>query len=573
MRIGVGVSTGTEVVCAALVMIDDDGTETVEYRTVSSDRQANTDMGDLVTSAIELMASLIPRTVVAAGHDRPDAIAVTYRTEDHAERIRTALAHTSRDIRLVTESSAALERLVSTGLIDRYDTVALVDLGASGMSVSVVDRADGTVLAHGRSDDFDGNTLNKLVKDLVQDMTRDDMRDDIRDDRGIGSARYRSIKERLSFTDEATIERVRGLPLTVHRASFDAAAAPFFGKAVGYVQSVVEETPRRPEAVVVLGGGAHIPLLATTLSARLNVPVVRLAEPDAVLAVGAATFAASRTGGRYLTVPARRATVNKRVSRYSGAVAAAFLAGGLVLAYGVQTLTPTDDRTVSPAGTETIPGAPGDLVPGADGFDGSSAETDASPAPDSGDAGGQSDARYPTGPVDGPTSAVPETSTPGSQSPSTVPSTTPELRPAPDLSQIPWPDRVPTPSSPDSTTPPEEVPSGDPESTTPPLAPTTPGATPSGPTSTPVEIATPPAESAPAPTFSAPLSADPDRTAASGSPGATQELSPPPTVWSPPVDIDAPQISAVPSDDSLPRSTSEAPITSDSQQSVVPTAP
>ncbi|MGB6072917.1 MAG: hypothetical protein WBG53_20475, partial [Rhodococcus sp. (in: high G+C Gram-positive bacteria)] len=60
MRVGVGISTGSEVVCAALVTVDIDGSRTVEYRTVSTDRQANTDIGDLVTSAIELMASLIP---------------------------------------------------------------------------------------------------------------------------------------------------------------------------------------------------------------------------------------------------------------------------------------------------------------------------------------------------------------------------------------------------------------------------------------------------------------------------------------------------------------------------------
>ncbi len=293
MRVGVGISTGSEVVCAALVTVDTDGSRTVEYRTVSADRQANTDIGDLVTSAIELMASLIP------GHRSPDAIAVTYRTEEHAAGIRAALAHTTRDVRLVPESAAASAHLATTGLIDRYDTIALVDLGASGMSVTVTDRTAETVLAHGRSDAVAGDALDVLVKNLVQDMTRDNLRDDIRDNRGIGSARYRSIKERLSQEDEVRIERYSGIPLTVTRDAFEAAVTPTFDTAARFVRRVFDESTHEPEVIVLIGGGAHIPLLASTLTDMFHAPVVRLPEPDAVLAVGAAAVAASAGGGGY----------------------------------------------------------------------------------------------------------------------------------------------------------------------------------------------------------------------------------------------------------------------------------
>ena len=524
MRVGVGVSTGSEVVCAALVTVDTDGSRAIEYRTVSADRQANTDIGDLVTSAIELMASLIP------GHRSPDAIAVTYRTEEHAAGIRAALAHTTRDVRLVPESAAASAHLATTGLIDRYDTIALVDLGASGMSVTVTDRTAETVLAHGRSVAVGGDALDALVKNLVQDMTRDNLRDDIRDDRGIGSARYRSIKEQLSLEDEVRIERYSGIPLTVTRAAFDTAVAPIFDTAAQFVRGVFDESTHEPQAIVLIGGGAHIPLLATTLTDLFHAPVIRLPEPDAVLAVGAAAVAASVVGGRYQLVTATRNTAG-RMSRYSGAIAAAVVAGGLVLAYGVQTMTPADDPSVSPAGSaaESATGSDDVGAPIAEGY--STDENSSTPG------------RPPVDRSDPTATTIDSTGSSARFTTTAPPTSTPTLRPAPDLPRIEWPiDPSPNPVSPDVTTgisfePPISV-------TTSPVRPSEPieSSEPSnpteivpGPTPEPTTEVTP--EFAPVPTESISVPT-PDT---SGS-NPTPELTAPPTVWSPP--IAAPEPSA-----------------------------
>ncbi|MCJ0977993.1 Hsp70 family protein [Rhodococcus sp. ARC_M12] len=531
MRIGVGISTGSEVVCAALVTIDTDGSRTVEYRTVSADRQANTDIGDLVTSAIELMASLIP------GHRSPDAIAVTYRTEEHAAGIRAALAHTTRDVRLVPESAAAFAHLATTGLVDRYDTIALVDLGAAGMSVTVTDRSAETVLAHDRSDVVGGDALNALVKNLVQDMTRDNLRDDLRDDRGIGSARYRSIKEQLSRNDEVRIERYSGIPLTVTRGAFDAAATPMFDAAARFVREVFDRSTHEPEAIVLIGGGAQIPVLATTLTGSFHAPVIRIAEPDAVLAVGAAGVAATVVGSSFQLVTATRTTAG-RMSRYSGAIAAAVVAGGLVLAYGVQTMAPADDPSVSPAGSATRPATESTDAgrPIAEGYspDEDSATTEGVP-------GDRPDPRQTTIESTGSSTRVTTTD---------APTTTPTLRPAPDLPPFEWPvDPTSNPVSP-------EVTSGipiDPSTpvTTIPVRPSEPveSSTPSdtteivpGPTPEPTVEATP--ESTPVPTGSISV----PTTDASGS-EQTPELTAPPTVWSPPVSAPSsePLSAAVPS--------------------------
>jgi hypothetical protein len=529
MRVGVGVSTGSEGVCAALVTVESDGSHAVEYRTVSADRQAKIDVGDLVTSAVELMASLVP------GDRQPDSIAVTFRTEEHAARIRAALAHTTRDVRLVPEAAAASAHLATTGLVDGYDTIALVDLGASGLSVTVARRTDGLVLSYGRSEAIAGVVLDALVKDLVQNMTLDNLRDDIRDDRGIGSARYRAIKELLSHENDARIERYSGVPLTVSRAAFETAASPLFDEAAQFVRSVFDESTHEPEAIVLIGGGAHIPLLAKSLTDTFHARIVRLPEPDAVLAVGAAVVAASVTDNDYPLVAAARRTAG-RMGRYSGAIAAAVVAGGLVLAYGLQTMTPADDPSVSPAGSATEPAAAGDPGrPAAEGYPPGDTPTSTRDSAD---------------PI-GPAATTADSSRPTSGlTASSAPTTTPTLRPAPDLPRIDWPmDPAPESSSPDAGT----------SVTVEPSTPVSPGptTTPAPTTSSPVEPTPAPGETPDTTTPSGPIELSPGPTprpsAESVPPSSeiptesitvpttvvrgsdpTPELTAPPTVWSPP---------------------------------------
>ncbi|MBY4276942.1 Hsp70 family protein [Rhodococcus fascians] len=554
MRVGVGVSTGSEGVCAALVTVESDGSHAVEYRTVSADRQAKIDVGDLVTSAVELMASLVP------GDRQPDSIAVTFRTQEHAARIRAALAHTTRDVRLVPEAAAASAHLATTGLVDGYDTIALVDLGASGLSVTVARRTDGVVLSYGRSEAIGGVVLDALVKDLVQNMTLDNLRDDIRDDRGIGSARYRAIKELLSHENEARIERYSGVPLTVSRAAFETAASPLFDEAAQFVRSVFDESTHEPEAIVLIGGGAHIPLLAKSLTDTFHARIVRLPEPDAVLAVGAAVVAASVTDNDYPLVSAARRTAG-RMGRYSGAIAAAVVAGGLVLAYGLQTMTPAEDPSVSPAGSATEPVAAGDAGrPAAEGYSPSDTPTST---------------RYSADPI-GPAATTADSSRPTSRLPaSSAPTTTPTLRPAPDLPRIDWPmDPAPESSSPDAGTSVTVEPSTpvSPEPTTTP-APTT--SSPVEPTPAPGETSEPttpsgPIELSPGPTPRPSAGSVPESsevptgsitvptTVVRGS-DPTPELTAPPTVWSPPPAVSGQSVEPRTSPDTAAPRTSEPP--------------
>ncbi|SNT44284.1 Hsp70 family protein [Rhodococcoides kyotonense] len=525
MRVGLGVSTGTEVVCAALIVAEDDGSYSVEYRTVSADTQANTDIGDLVSSAVELMSSLAP---VEPGHGahsserrEPDTVAVSYRTPEQASSIRSACAHSNRAIALIPESAAAHAFLAESGLIARYRTVAVVDIGASGTTISILDSHSGTVLATERTETFGGNVVDALVKDLVHGnpVRSRDVRDDLRDERGIGSARYRAVKEHLSTHDSADLDRNDGAS-AVDRADLDAAILPL-------VATVGHSTARLAanhelEAVVLIGGGANTPSVRTAFEATLRLPVLAVSEPDAVLAQGAAQVSLSGNAHLYPTVGARSDGQTKSVGRFSGALVGALVVGGIVLAYGVQTLTPSDDSGYSPAGS-AVPSEPQTTV---DEQVLNTTTRDAS----SGNSGQQlpatstrSDASYSQRPTS--TTAAVDPSSPGTTS-----TRTPTLHPAPDLPVIPYPAQPTEPSPPPVTQTPEPSTSPPAESTTEPVTPTpSPEESSESPSDTPSDSPseTPSRSTAVVPAPSIPTT-DVDR--APLSPG----LEPPPTVWSPP---------------------------------------
>lgn len=521
MRIGIGVSTGTEVVCAALVVIDDDGSHTVEYRTVSSDSEVNTDIGDLVVSAIELMASLAPSPAGQGAHANerrePDAIAVAHRTPGQATSVRSASSHSSRSIMLVPESDAAFAYLDDSGAIARYSAATIVDIGATGTTASIVHTGTGEVGAGDRTEHFSGDVINRLVKDIVHGSpdAEQAVRDDLRDDRGIGSARYRSVKEHLSTHDAAEVGHAHGTS-TVDRATFDDAVRPYVVSAAQFVARTATDGNLTPEAVVLIGGGAHIPLVRAEFEAVLDLPVLAPGEPDTVLAKGAALLALSAASGRYPAVGVG-APAGRSIGRFSGAIAGALLAGGIVLAYGIQNLTPSDGSTVSPAGSAVSSTDDAAIAeqPIVNTGAASATATSAGRVPATSE--GYSN-EYERTRSSSPAPALTQ-----------LPSTTPSLHPAPDLPVIPWPARPTTPAptqpetttpvtpSPDSTTVPPPTESPGESSSTPAPTPEPPSEVPEG--STELE---PPTPSAAVPT-----------TEVNGTPHSP-DLSPPATVWTPP---------------------------------------
>nr|WP_296777617.1 Hsp70 family protein [Rhodococcus sp. (in: high G+C Gram-positive bacteria)] len=557
MKVGIGVSTGIEVVCATLVIQEDDGTRSIEYRTVSADSEVNTDIGDLVVSAVELMASLAPSPEGQGAHTHarrePDAIVVAHRTSAHAASIRSAFSHSHRRVFLVSESDAAHAFLEDSGLVARYGTVAVVDVGASGTTASVIDAHSGAVQAAERTAHFSGDVINRLVKDLVHGTSTAEksVRDDLRDDRGIGSARYRSVKEHLSAHESAEVGGVGGTA-SVDRAAFDEAIRPYAVSAAQFTSRVSTSSTGAPEAVVLIGGGAKIPVVGAVFGNTLGIPVIAPGEPDTILAKGAAYLAVTGPDGRYAAAGVGTDSTGRSIGRFGGAVAGALLVGGIVLAYGIQTLTPSGDSSFAPAGTE---------APNAESTAGQSSsapqwQTTADPIAST---GGEATREYSTDI----SSTPPTRSSASGTGETTAPSSTPTLHPAPNLPVIDWPS-VPTdgsdrqPTSPPSTistatttttvtAPPVTISpvtttpgtGGSTELQPPPDAPTlsaTPAA-PEGPASGSVETS-PPRGTASIPT-----------TEVDGTPPTSRVLTPPPTVWTPPPAGESVEVTTAPTAD------------------------
>ncbi|MEV6216389.1 Hsp70 family protein [Nocardia sp. NPDC051833] len=450
MRTSLGISAGNEVVCSALVATGPAGEQSFDYRVVSADA-AHSDLGDLVSSSIELMTTQLPVTQGAAmageplgryssgAHRRdeparsrpPTSVAVAFRNKEQAQAIRAATTR-HRDLRLVPEGTAAMTYLRDTGLLDRYATVAVVDLGATGLTVTVVDYADGTILHTERTPTLSGNAIDELIYHHLVDLHY--ARRGTRPNRGTLTNRGRAAKEHLSIAPAVTIDHVAGQPLKLTRSDFEELIGGLLRNIALFTASVFTRAPKYPEAVAVIGGCANIPAVVETLHGRLDVPVITVPDPEAVIAKGAA-LVADAAAPSALQVAALGDAPNSTFTKVAGTLAGAVVVVGLVIGYGVQAVSP-DPADVTPAGTSsTVRQPPLPVVP-------QQAPTPANR--ESTDRTGVTNAP-PTTEV--PTTQVPTTTTPliappppptpGQVAPST---TAPTLRPDPNLPQIPYPE-------------------------------------------------------------------------------------------------------------------------------------
>lgn len=461
MRTSLGISAGNEVVCSALVTTAANGSRKFDYRVVSAEQHS--DLGDLVASSIELMTTQLPAShphetvfgphVPAAPRTSgldvvaerpPTGVAVAYRGKEQAQAIRMATGK-HREPQLVPETTAALTFLRDTGLLDRYGTVSVIDLGASGCTVTVADPADGAVLHSARSTTVSGRALDDLLyRNLVDQHYA---RRGTRPNRSVLINRARTAKEHLSVTQAVTVDHIAGRPLKLTRTDFELLAGPLFRELARFTTRTFGLADRAPEAVVVIGGGANIPAVLETLRSELDLPVLTVPDPDAVIAKGAALLADTASSTTPIGALAPDKTGNTLLKAF-GTVAGAIVVVGLIIGYGVNTGTPDADDDVTPAGTTssaqippTTTAAPTTVAP-----------TTTEPAPEPTEE--PADADVPVVPTyestyeppvitESDTGTAPSTgSEPNSttESTSTTSTTAPTLRPDPNLPPIPFPE-------------------------------------------------------------------------------------------------------------------------------------
>jgi hypothetical protein len=449
MRTSLGISAGNEVVCSALVATAPNGAQEFDYRIVSADA-AHSDLGDLVASSIELMTTQMPREFVyphgahaagpAAGTPEPmpapGAIAVAYRDREQAVAIRSAIGRQRRDVQLIPESTAALTYLRHTGLLDRYETVGLIDLGACGMTVSVADVADDAVLHTERTNAVSGNAMDELIYHHLLDCHF--ARRGTRPNRTMLINRSRAAKEHLSIAPAVTIDHVAGQPLKLTRADFQELIADLLREAAVYAAAVFARAPKYPRAVTVIGGCANMAAVINGLGDLLDITVLTVPEPEAATAKGAALVADSAQPSPFPVISLGSDATPGTFTKLVGTLAGAVVVLGLVIGYGVKELVPTVNHDdVTPAGTSRTADFPTT----------SAVPLPAPPASPSGTTADQSEpGRHPVST----TTSLPESTADADQlttptttttPPSTAPATTGvPLRPDPGLPPIPLPD-------------------------------------------------------------------------------------------------------------------------------------
>ncbi|UDG99045.1 Hsp70 family protein [Rhodococcus opacus] len=249
--------------------------------------------------------------VVAAGRDLPEELAaesigvvlagapdagpvratgVAYRDEAQAGAVQAAMARQQLvNYQLVTEASAALKFLDVSGALGDHATLVFYDLGSSGLTVSVVDRATGEVVETVRTDTVSGDVFDRLIRDNQLENKRIEEPGDAAAGLAL-DLRCREAKERLSTGGAVAVPGDGGL-LLLSRDVFDALIGVTVESSARLARDVIAKSGRTPDAVVLIGGGARIPLVRSVLQSWLGLPVVVPDHPELVAAQGAALLA------------------------------------------------------------------------------------------------------------------------------------------------------------------------------------------------------------------------------------------------------------------------------------------
>jgi hypothetical protein len=228
-------------------------------------------------------------------HWRPSAV-------DALRRGTVALPEfrTPKPALLVSDAVAALTALQQDPGLPSRGVIAVCDFGGSGTSVTLVDAEQGfrPVASTLRYADLSGDLIDQaLLTHVIGDLSAAGSID-VSGTSAIGSltrlrAQCRAAKERLATA--AVTSLTAELPghrseVRVTRNELDDAIRRPLAGFVDELQNLLHRSGIRPAdlvAVASVGGGARSPIVTTTLSEHLRVPVVTNAQPELTAAIGA----------------------------------------------------------------------------------------------------------------------------------------------------------------------------------------------------------------------------------------------------------------------------------------------
>ncbi|AQT82710.1 hypothetical protein B1R94_10475 [Mycolicibacterium litorale] len=203
---------------------------------------------------------------------------------------------------LIPDTAAASSALRADPGLPTRGVVALCDFGGSGTSITLLD-GDRHIAATVRHLDFSGDLVDQaLLAHVVAELSAGGTLD-VTGTSAIGNlsrlrAECRAAKERLSTTTvtalPADLPGFRG-DVRLTRIELDDTLRRPLADVVATLEDTLTRAGVRPAelaAVATIGGGAAIPMITTTLSEHLRVPVITTARPALTGAIGAALRAA-----------------------------------------------------------------------------------------------------------------------------------------------------------------------------------------------------------------------------------------------------------------------------------------
>lgn len=243
------------------------------------------------------------------GRPLPPTAAITYPAHWRpaaVEALRRAIRQipewSADEPQLIPDTTAALTALAANPGLPTRGVVALCDFGGSGTSVTLVNSGQ-PIAPTVRHLDFSGDLIDQgLLAHVVAELSAGGTLD-VTGTSAIGSltrlrAQCRAAKERLSTVTVtallAELPNFRG-DVRLTRTELDDAIRRPLTEFVAVIQDALARSGVRPAdlaAVASIGGGAAIPLITTTLSEHLRVPVITTPRPAFTGVIGAALRAA-----------------------------------------------------------------------------------------------------------------------------------------------------------------------------------------------------------------------------------------------------------------------------------------
>ena len=249
---------------------------------------------------------------VTDGRALPDAVAVTHPAHwgpTAVDSVRVALGRVSEwsrgPLTLLPDSVAALMALQANPGVPNRGIIAVCDFGGTGTTVALLDAADGyqAVGPAVRYREFSGDLIDQaLLTHVVADLSSAGSFDTSATS-AIGSltrlrGACRHAKEELSSTSAVTLTAdvpgYRGDIRVTRDELVDAIRQPL-DRFITVVHEILQRNGIRAEgltAIALVGGGASIPTVTTTLSEQLGAPIITAPRPQLTAATGAALRAA-----------------------------------------------------------------------------------------------------------------------------------------------------------------------------------------------------------------------------------------------------------------------------------------